>query len=726
MLVSLNWLKEYVDYGDLQVEELAELITKSGIEVDGIHYVINEESTNVVTGYVESCEKHPDADKLNLCQVDVGEEELLQIICGAPNVAQGQKVVVAKPGAVLPNNFKIKKVKLRGIESNGMICSLQELSVDEAYVPEQYKEGIVVLPEDTKVGEPVDALLNLDDAILEFDLTPNRADALSMIGVAYEVAAVLDKDIALPHPEVETTEENVADYIKVSSEDPDLCPYYGAFIVKDVEVKSSPLWMQNALLAAGIRPINNVVDITNYVLMEYGQPLHAFDYDLLGSKEIVVRRAKDGEEIVTLDDKTRTLTKDNLLITNGKEGIALAGVMGGANTEVNDQTKNVLIEAAYFDPQTVRQAVNETGLRSDASTRFEKGVDKARVREAGLRACELLVQYANGKLVDDAAEFNEMPVEEKEIVVSVNKINDRIGTNISAEEMGDIFRRLRFGYEIDGDQISLTVPTRRNDILIFEDVVEEVARIYGYDHIPFTLPQNASQPGGLTTRQQLRRNIKNYLQSTSLYETIMYSLTDKESVKTFLSPELNEERLHPVRLHSPMSEAHEYLRLSLLPEMLKSVAYNQARKLRDIHMFEIGSIFLSEEEKVTKQPIEHERLAAVMTGDYVDHKWTQSKTTVDFFVIKGVLEGLFTYLDLQVEYKQAKLAELHPGRAATIHHEGRTIGFVGQVHPYIAKQKDLKETYVFDLDLAYILDVVSPEWTYEQVAKYPAVRRDIA
>src|SRR5699024_2317759 len=375
-----NWLKEYVDYGDLQVEELAELITKSGIEVDGIHYVINEESTNVVTGYVESCEKHPDADKLNLCQVDVGEEELLQIICGAPNVAQGQKVVVAKPGAVLPNNFKIKKVKLRGIESNGMICSLQELSVDEAYVPEQYKEGIVVLPEDTKVGEPVDALLNLDDAILEFDLTPNRADALSMIGVAYEVAAVLDKDIALPHPEVQTTEENVADYIQVTSEDPDLCPYYGAFVVKDVEVKPSPLWMQNALLAAGIRPINNVVDITNYVLMEYGQPLHAFDYDLLGSKEIVVRRAKDGEEIVTLDDKTRTLTKDNLLITNGKEGIALAGVMGGANTEVNDQTKNVLIEAAYFDPQTVRQAVNETSLRSDASTRFEKGVDKARVR----------------------------------------------------------------------------------------------------------------------------------------------------------------------------------------------------------------------------------------------------------------------------------------------------------------------------------------------------------
>src|SRR5699024_9522203 len=372
LLVSINWLNKYVNTGEQTAEQLAEKITKSGIEVDGIEYIINEKSENVVVGYVKECEQHPDADKLRLCQVDVGEETL-QIICGAPNVAQGQKVVVAKPGAVLPGNFKIKKVKLRGIESNGMICSLNELSVGDRFIPEQYEEGIVVLPEDTVVGEPVDALLNLDDAILEFDLTPNRADALSMIGVAYEVAAILDEEVNIPNPEVAATEENVADYISVSSEDPDLCPYYGAFIVKDVEIAPSPLWMQNALLAAGIRPINNVVDITNYVLMEYGQPLHAFDYDLLGSKEIVVRRAKNGEQIVTLDDQTRTLTNENLLITNGEKGIAMAGVMGGANTEVNNDTKNVLIEAAYFDAQTVRKAVNETGLRSDASTRFEKG-----------------------------------------------------------------------------------------------------------------------------------------------------------------------------------------------------------------------------------------------------------------------------------------------------------------------------------------------------------------
>lgn len=726
MLVSLNWLKKYINLDGETPESLAEKITKSGIEVDAVHHVIAEKSENVVVGYVETCEKHPDADKLNLCQVNVGEAENLQIICGAPNVAQGQKVVVAKPGAVLPNNFKIKKVKLRGIESNGMICSLKELSVQEAYIPEKYKEGIVVLPADTEVGQSVDELLNLDDTILEFDLTPNRADALSMIGVAYEVAAILDRPITLPIPEVETTEENVADYISVTSEDADLCPYYGAFIVKGVEIKDSPLWMQNALLAAGIRPINNVVDITNYVLMEYGQPLHAFDYDLLGSKEIVVRRATDGEQIVTLDDKTRTLTTENLLITNGKEGIALAGVMGGANTEVNDDTKNVLIETAYFDPQTVRKAVNKTGLRSDASTRFEKGVDPARVREAGLRACELLVQYANGKLVDDAAEFNELTIEEKKIQLDANEVNRRLGTTISEQEMGDIFRKLGFSYQEEGSSFSVTVPSRRGDITIFEDMLEEVARIYGYDNLPYTLPANASKPGGLTQTQVLKRNVKNYLQSVGLSETIMYSLTDEKSVKTFVSPEVEADKLTPIALHSPMSEAHSHLRLSLLPEMLKAVSYNIARKQQNLGLFEIGSVFLSEEETLTKQPVEHTRLAGALTGVRSNHQWKDEKTVVDFYVVKGIVEGLFAYVDMDVTYTQTKLPEMHPGRCATIEHNGRTIGFIGQVHPFIAKQLDLKETYVFDIDMQYIFDNTGNVWTYEAIAKYPAVSRDIA
>src|SRR5690625_3837515 len=563
MLVSLKWLRDYVDYGEKSVDEMSTLLTKLGLEVDGVEYIAKEKSENIVAGYVKTAEQHPNADKLSLCEVDVGEEENLQIICGADNVAAGQKVVVAKPGAVLPGNFKIKKVKLRGIESNGMICSLQELSVGERFIHTQYAEGIVVLPNDAVVGETVDALLNLDDAVLEFDLTPNRADALSMIGVAYEVAAILDEELSLPKPVLPTSSEKVEDFVTVKVNDADACPYYGAFIIKDVKIKPSPLWMQNYLLAAGVRPINNVVDITNYVLLEYGQPLHAFDYDLLNSKEIVVRRAKEGEKIVTLDDQERTLTSDNLLITNGKEGIAFAGVMGGANTEVSEETKNVLIEAAYFDPQTVRTGVNQTGLRSDASNRFEKGVDPARVQEAGLRACELLVIYADGKLVGEAVEFNELTVKEKVITVQASAINHRLGTEIPVEEMGDILRKLRFGYEISGEEITITVPTRRGDIAIFEDIVEEIARIYGYDHLPYTLPENPSSPGALSWEQKVRRQVKNYLQGVGLSETITYSLLHKKEFNQLLGPDLQPASLYPVKLSMPLSEDHEYLRLSL-------------------------------------------------------------------------------------------------------------------------------------------------------------------
>lgn len=724
MLVSLKWLREYVDFGSLSPEELAEKITKSGLEVDAIHYMTDEVSEGVVVGYVKESKQHPNADKLSLCQVDVGTEEL-QIACGASNVAAGQKVAVAKPGAVLPGDFKIKKVKLRGEESNGMICSLEELGIKEQFINPNYAEGIVVLPEELEVGQPVEDILNLNDVVLEFDLTPNRGDALSMIGVAYELAAILDKEVQLPQPEVETLEENVTDYIKVSSEDPALCPYYAAFIVKDVEVTESPLWMQNFLLAAGIRPINNIVDITNYVLLEYGQPLHAFDYDLLGSKEIVVRRAKDGEEIVTLDDQTRTLTSNNLLITNGEKAIAMAGVMGGANTEVNDHTKNVLIEAAYFDPKTVRQAVNETGLRSDASNRFEKGVDPKRVHEAGLRAIELLIKYANGKLVDEAAVFNELTIEEAEIKVNADEVNKRLGTDISLEEMANILRKLNFTYTVDGRDFTVTIPTRRGDVLIFEDMLEEIARIYGYDHVPYTLPENASQAGQLSYEQKLKRHVKKYMQSVGMSEAITYSLTNKKESSMLMSPELNQ-AYTPVKLAMPLSADHEYLRLSILPELLNRLSYNLARKQSDLALYEIGSVFLSDEEKLTKQPKEHLRLAGAITGTWVNHKWQEDVQPVDFYVVKGILEGLFRYLNLSESYVAAQLDNMHPGRTATIEVNGETVGFFGQIHPKLAKEKDLKDTYVFDLNLEKLLRIDRGELEYETVPKYPSILRDIA
>ncbi len=724
MLVSLNWLKNYVDFGSLTPEQLGEKITKSGIEVDGIEYIIGEKSENIVVGYVKECEQHPNADKLKLCQVDVGEETL-QIICGAANVAQGQKVVVAKPGAVLPGNFKIKKVKLRGIESNGMICSLQELSVGERFIVPAFSEGIAVLPEDAVIGESVESLLNLNDAILEFDLTPNRADALSMLGVAYEVAAILDEEINLPQPKIDTTDESVTDYVTVSVEDQELCPYYGAFIIKDVQIKPSPLWMQNYLLAAGIRPINNVVDITNYVLLEYGQPLHAFDYHLLNSKEIRVRRANDQEEIVTLDEQTRILSEENLLITNGEKGVALAGVMGGANTEVNDGTNTILLEAAYFDPQTVRKAVKETGLRSEASTRFEKGVDPNRVREAGLRACELLVKYADGQVVEGIAEFDKLDRTEKTVSMNSAQVNKRLGTAILMEEMESILTRLRFKFERNGEDFTVSIPTRRGDITIFEDMLEEVARIYGYDLLPYTLPKNASKPGGLTKQQQLKRTIKNYMESVGLSEAITYSLTDKERVNELISPELSD-NLKPIQLAMPMSEDHQYLRLSLLPELLNRLTYNVARKQANIALYEVGSIFLSEQEKVSDQPKEHLRLAGAVTGTWVDNKWQQEVKPVDFYVVKGIIEGLFRYLNIHVTYEQAVVQDMHPGRCATIHVGNSQIGFFGQVHPNITKRQDLKETFVFDINMEYLLNSTRSELAYEVIPKYPSILRDIA
>lgn len=724
MLVSLNWLKQYVNTGTLSVEELAEKITKAGIEVDGIH-PIAENIENVVVGYVESCEQHPNADKLNLCQVDVGEEKL-QIICGAPNISAGQKVAVAKPGAVLPGNFKIKKVKLRGIESNGMICSLQELGMQDDYIPDDVAEGIFVFPSDVEIGEDVTPLLNLDDVILEFDLTPNRADALSMIGVAYEVAAILDVDIKLPEETVERSEEQATDYIAVQVTDKTLAPYYGAFMIKDAEIKPSPLWMRNYLMASGIRPINNVVDITNYVLLEYGQPLHAFDYEQLKSKEIVVRPAEENETIVTLDDKERKLHTSHLVITNGREPVALAGVMGGANTEVTDQTTNILLEAAYFNPQSVRKTVQDTGLRSEASNRFEKGVDPNRVKKAGLRACQLLQKYANAKVLSGEAVYDALEVKEKSITIKTVDINKRLGTKITDNEIGSILKKLRFEYEASEGSFVVKIPTRRGDIAIFEDMLEEIARIYGYDHIPTTLPASASTPGALTERQRMKREMKYFLEGVGLSEARTYSLTKEKDAKVLVSPDLKVQTLHPIKLNMPISEDHNTLRLSILPELLKSVAYNRARSQKDLAFYEIGSVFLTEEEKLTKQPFEQLRLAGVLMGMWKEQKWQGDHKKVDFYVIKGIVEGLFHFLNIHVTFQRATLDHMHPGRCAIISLNKQPIGFIGQIHPSYASELDLDETYVFDINMDTVLDHAKATEQYTQVPKYPSIMRDVA
>jgi phenylalanyl-tRNA synthetase beta chain len=720
MFVSYKWLENYVDLSGVTPEDLAERITRSGIEVEGVER-IGAEIKNVVVGHVLECEQHPDADKLNICQVEVGEEEPVQIICGAPNVAKGQKVAVAKVGAVLPGNFKIKKAKLRGEASHGMICSLQELGVEGKLVPKEHAEGIYVFPDDAEVGRDAVELLNLDDAILELGLTPNRSDCLSMLGVAYEVAAILDREVKLPEVKQTEGKEKASDYVTVNVEAKEDNPLYGAKIIKNVKIGPSPIWMQNALIAAGIRPHNNVVDITNYILLEYGQPLHAFDYDRLGSKEILVRRAKDGETFVTLDDAERTLSSSQLVITNGEEPVALAGVMGGANSEVQNDTTTVLLEAAYFTGAIVRGASKDHGLRSEASTRYEKGVDPDRVLKAGERAAELMAEYAGGEVLEGTVLFDELNIEPAVVEITLEKINSSLGTSISIEEVEGIFRRLQFEVNVDGTTFTVTAPTRRGDITIQEDLLEEVARLFGYDNLPLTLPKGESTPGGLNTHQLKRRTVRRYLEGAGLLQAVTYSLTNDEKATKY-ALDVKE----PVRLLMPMSEERSNLRLSIIPQLLEVVAYNKARQNDSLGFYEVGSVFLKQSGE--ELPSEEEHIAGALTGLWHTHAWQGEKKAVDFYVAKGILEGLFEEIGVTegVSYRQASIDGLHPGRTAEILLDDAVIGFVGAIHPEVEKDLDLNETYVFELKAKPVFHYEKPALSYSPIPRHPSITRDIA
>ncbi len=719
MLVSLNWLKQYVDIDGLTAEELAEKITRSGIEVDAV-IDRSQGMTNVVVGYVVSKEKHPDADKLNVCQVEVGEGDVRQIICGAPNVAAGQKVIVALPGARLPGGIKIKKAKMRGQESNGMICSLQELGVEGRVVPKAYADGIYVLPEDAVPGSDALELIGLRDTVLELGLTPNRSDALSMLGVAYEVAAILSREVKLPEVKYETTYEKAEDYLKLRVEAKEN-PLYAAKVVKNVKIEQSPLWLQHYLMAAGVRPHNNVVDITNYILMEYGQPLHAFDYDALKTKEIVVRLANEGEKIVTLDDQVRTLKAHNLVITNGVEPVAIAGVMGGANSEVTENTTTVVIESAYFDGFSVRRTSKEIGLRSDASARFEKGVDPNRVILAAERAAQLLAELAGGEVLEGTVLVDELDKTPTRVVVSPDFINARLGMKISLEDMLSILNRLQFDVEAANGLLIIDAPTRRQDIKIEEDIVEEIARLYGYDEIPMTLPEGNDQVGGLTPYQAKRRVARNFLEGAGLYQAVTYSLTSEElSQKYALKAE------ETTKLLMPMSEERSTLRQSLIPHLLESASYNVARNAESVALYEIGSVFLGKTDEGL--PYEEEHVAVVVTGKWVDNAWQGEKVNADFFIVKGILEGLFEKLGLadRISYVKSTVDGLHPGQTADIFLDGEKVGIIGGLHPVERKNLDLKDTFVAELNLKAILTATVEDLVYTAVPRFPAMTRDIA
>ncbi|EOT0257271.1 phenylalanine--tRNA ligase subunit beta [Staphylococcus aureus] len=718
MLISNEWLKEYVTIDD-SVSNLAERITRTGIEVDDlIDYT--KDIKNLVVGFVKSKEKHPDADKLNVCQVDIGEDEPVQIVCGAPNVDAGQYVIVAKVGGRLPGGIKIKRAKLRGERSEGMICSLQEIGISSNYIPKSFESGIYVFSESQVPGTDALQALYLDDQVMEFDLTPNRADALSMIGTAYEVAALYNTKMTKPETTSNELELSANDELTVTIENEDKVPYYSARVVHDVTIEPSPIWMQARLIKAGIRPINNVVDISNYVLLEYGQPLHMFDQDAIGSQQIVVRQANEGEKMTTLDDTERELLTSDIVITNGQTPIALAGVMGGDFSEVKEHTSNIVIEGAIFDSVSIRHTSRRLNLRSESSSRFEKGIATEFVDEAVDRACYLLQTYANGKVLKDRVFSGELGAFITPIDITADKINRTIGFDLSQNDIVTIFNQLGFDTEINDDVITVQVPSRRKDITIKEDLIEEVARIYGYDDIPSTLPVFEKVTSGqLTDRQYKTRMVKEVLEGAGLDQAITYSLVSKEDATAFAM-----QQRQTIDLLMPMSEAHASLRQSLLPHLIEAASYNVARQNKDVKLFEIGNVFFANGEGELPDQVEY--LSGILTGDYVVNQWQGKKETVDFYLAKGVVDRVAEKLNLEFSYRRADIDGLHPGRTAEILLENKVVGFIGELHPTLAADNDLKRTYVFELNFDALMAVSVGYINYQPIPRFPGMSRDIA
>ncbi|HDA1327477.1 TPA: phenylalanine--tRNA ligase subunit beta [Staphylococcus aureus] len=718
MLISNEWLKEYVTIDD-SVSNLAERITRTGIEVDDlIDYT--KDIKNLVVGFVKSKEKHPDADKLNVCQVDIGEDEPVQIVCGAPNVDAGQYVIVAKVGGRLPGGIKIKRAKLRGERSEGMICSLQEIGISSNYIPKSFESGIYVFSESQVPGTDALQALYLDDQVMEFDLTPNRADALSMIGTAYEVAALYNTKMTKPETTSNELELSANDELTVTIENEDKVPYYSARVVHNVTIEPSPIWMQARLIKAGIRPINNVVDISNYVLLEYGQPLHMFDQDAIGSQQIVVRQANEGEKMTTLDDTERELLTSDIVITNGQTPIALAGVMGGDFSEVKEHTSNIVIEGAIFDSVSIRHTSRRLNLRSESSSRFEKGIATEFVDEAVDRACYLLQTYANGKVLKDRVSSGELGAFITPIDITADKINRTIGFDLSQNDIVTIFNQLGFDTEINDDVITVQVPSRRKDITIKEDLIEEVARIYGYDDIPSTLPVFEKVTSGqLTDRQYKTRMVKEVLEGAGLDQAITYSLVSKEDATAFAM-----QQRQTIDLLMPMSEAHASLRQSLLPHLIEAASYNVARKNKDVKLLEIGNVFFANGEGELPDQVEY--LSGILTGDYVVNQWQGKKETVDFYLAKGVVDRVAEKLNLEFSYRRADIDGLHPGRTAEILLENKVVGFIGELHPTLAADNDLKRTYVFELNFDALMAVSVGYINYQPIPRFPGMSRDIA
>lgn len=718
MLVSYKWLKQLVDV-DVPSEELAEKMSTTGIEVEGVESPATGLS-KIVVGEVLSCEDVPETH-LHVCQVNVGEEEARQIVCGAPNVRAGIKVMVALPGARIADNYKIKKGKIRGLESLGMICSLGELGISDSVVPKEFADGIQILPEDAVPGEEVFSYLDLDDEIIELSITPNRADALSMRGVAHEVAAIYDKAVNFKEFTLTETDQVAADALSVSI-DTDKAPYYAARILDNVTIAPSPQWLQNLLMNEGIRPINNVVDVTNYILLYFGQPMHAFDLDTFEGNDIRVREARAGEKLVTLDGEERELETSDLVITVADKPVALAGVMGGEATEISEKSTRVVLEAAVFNGKSIRKTSGRLNLRSESSSRFEKGINVATVNEALDAAASMIAELAGATVRKGIVSAGQLDTSDVEVSSTLADVNRVLGTELSYADVEDVFRRLGFGLSGNAEAFTVSVPRRRWDITIEADLFEEIARIYGYDKLPATLPKDDGTAGELTATQKLRRQVRTIAEGAGLTEIITYALTTPEKAVEFTTAPSN-----LTELMWPMTVDRSVLRQNMISGILDTVAYNVARKNKDLALYEIGKVFEQTGNPKEDLPNEINSFAFALTGLVAEKDFQTPAVPVDFFYAKGILEVLFTRLGLEVTYTATQeIKSLHPGRTALLSLGDQVIGVLGQVHPVTAKSYDIPETYVAELNLSAIEAALQPAAAFVEITKFPAVSRDIA
>lgn len=703
MKLSTNFLKDYIDI-DVNVKQLAEDMTRVGNEYDSASNLIN--ATKLVIGQITECEPHPDSDHLHLCKVNIGTE-VLDIVCGAPNARTGLKVIVALDGAILPDKT-IKKGMIRGQESNGMLCSIAELGLEHKFLKPEDSEGIAELGEDAKIGGDPIKYLQMDDGVIDFELTANRGDLLSILGMAYEVGAIYDKevkDVDLKHKE---SGEDINKTFKTEVETEN-CSKLLVKKVENVKIEESPIFIKNRLIASGIRPINNVVDISNYVMLELGQPLHFYDADKLGNK-LVVRMAEDGEKLTTLDNVERTLTSEDIVIADATHGVGLAGVMGGLETEVEPDTKNIIIESAIFDSVKVRKTSKKI-VRSEASNRFEKGLDPERTKMAIERACKLLEEYAGGTVVTGTVEYDKTNNKEKEIEITFKNINDVLGTIIPNEEILNVFRKLGFTYKVNGEKIKVTVPTRRLDISIKEDLIEEVSRIYGVDNIEGKLPIVPMRKGSYDKTQ---REIRNKMIALGLKETLTYVLINDKEVNGYTL-----DKFEPLKLLDPITEDRNTLRYSMIPSLYKVYEYNKAREQKEISIFEIGKGFYKKGEVYG----EDTKLCVLMSGKY--STGLNNNKTVDFYVIKGIAEEVLDYLGYAGRYsfmKQEMPKKMHPGQSAMINVNGSNIGMIGKIHPSVTKD----DVYVLEINLDELFTKKVGKMKYKEFSKFPSINKDIA